>query len=112
MKFIPKNVVGHFPAEKKYKGVIVEQKPTPDERYLWLLIEVEGKSSMLNITIPTGSMLFNTFATAFADSNGEVDTKDFIDTEIEFTLKDKKNNGAIYSRFATLDVIMEDENDD
>ncbi|MBE6713057.1 MAG: hypothetical protein E7580_06010 [Ruminococcaceae bacterium] len=107
MKFIPKNVVGHFPAEKKYKGVIVEQKPTPDERYLWLLIEVEGKSSMLNITIPTGSMLFNTFATAFADSNGEVDTKDFIDTEIEFTLKDREINGTIYSRFATLEAVME-----
>ena len=106
MKFRPQKVAGHFPAEK-YRGVIVEQKPTPDERFIWLLIEVEGKSSMLNITIPTGSMLFNSFASAFADSNGEVDTTDFVDTVIEFTLKDKEINGAIYSRFATLEAVME-----
>ncbi len=107
MKFTPKNVAGHFPAKTKYRGVIVEQKPTPDERFIWLLIDVEGKSSMLNITIPTGSMLFNSFASAFADSNGEVDTEDFIDTEIEFVLKDKEINGTIYSRFATLEAVME-----
>lgn len=112
MKFRPQNVTGHFPAGIKYRGVILEQKPTPDERFIWLLVEVEGKSSMLNITIPCASMLFNTFASAFADSKGEMDTNDFVDTEIEFTLKDKEINGVIYSRFATLTVIMEDDNND
>lgn len=57
-------------------------------------------------------MLFNSFSSDFVDENGTVETEDFVDTEIEFTVKDRDINGEIYSRFSKINAIMEEENND
>lgn len=111
MKFRPQKITGHIPAGT-YKGVILEQKASPDERYLWLKIDVDTVDSVLNIAIPCNSMIFNSFSSDFIDEKGTVETEDFVDTEIEFTVKDREINGEIYSRFSKINAIMEDENND
>ena len=111
MKFKLQNMTGHIPAGN-YKGVIVEEQATSDQRYLWLKIEVEDVESILHITIPCASTLFHTFAAAFADKKGNVDTQDFVHTEIEFSVKDREINGTVYSRFSKINAVMEEENYD
>lgn len=111
MLFKHQKITGHY-NHGNYKGTIVEQTASSDERYLWLKIHVDEKESLLNIAIPCASMIFNEFASVFADEDGNVDTADFVDTEIEFTLKDCEINGTVYSRFAKVNAVMEDDNND
>lgn len=111
MIFKPQHVVGRIPAGN-YQGTILEENTSPDERYLWLKIAVDGIDEKLNIAIPTASALFHSFASLFANKLGEVDTSDFVDTVIEFAVKDKEVNGTTYSRFSKLEPIMEEEYND
>lgn len=107
MKLSISNVVGHMPAGN-YKGVITKQYVSPDENHLWLNIEVEGKKDLLNICLSLNSIVFNTFAKDFADENGEFDTVDFVNTEITFSLIDRKINGNVYSKIAYIKAEMEE----
>lgn len=104
----PQNLTGHIPPGN-YKGYILEQRPSVDNRYLWLKIQPENQNIILNITIPCASVVFNDFALDFANDKGIVNTEDFIDTMVEFTLKDYEVNGTIYSRFSALKAILEDD---
>lgn len=100
--------------EGDYIGKIVYQSVSKDYKYLWLNIEVEGFSSQLNISIALSSNLLNDFALNFADTDGELDTEDFINERISFSLIDREINEHIYSKFSRLELIsdsVEEEND-
>lgn len=111
MKIKPQNLTGHIPPGR-YNGTIIEQRESSDQRYLWLKIDVEEKDVILNIAIPCASMIFNNFALDFIDDLGYVDTKNFINTLIEFTVKNYELNNSVYSRFTALKAIMEDDEND
>lgn len=108
MKFTPKNYVGHLP-EGKYQGIITEQSESADKKYLWLKIAVEGEAdTILNISISLNSMILNNFAKYYEDTNGEVDTEDFVDSLIDFSVQDKVVGENVYSKFATLMPVFND----
>lgn len=107
MIFKPQKITGRIP-EGNYTGVIIEQSSSSDERYVWLKIEVEGIEAIFNVAIPVSSMTFNKFAQTFSNSNGEVNTEDFIDTMIEFSVTDREINGEIYSKIKTIEAVLED----
>ena len=111
MKIKPQNLTGHIPPGR-YNGTIIEQRESSDQRYLWLKIDVEERDVILNIAIPCASVIFNDFAKAFVDKQGYVNTEDFVDTMIEFSLKNYELNDSIYSRFTALNAIMEDDEND
>lgn len=95
--------------EGNYTGTIVYQSVSNDNKYLWLNVAVDGKNLELNISIALASNLFNNFAMNFADVNGELDTEDFLNTRISFTLFNKEINDKIYSKFSSLEPIFEEE---
>lgn len=95
--------------EGNYTGTIVYQSVSKDNRYLWLNVEVDGYSSLLNISISLASNLLNNFAMNFADEKGDVDTEDFLDTKISFTLFNKEYDEKIYSKFSSLEPIFEEK---
>ena len=98
--------------EGNYTGKIVYQSISKDNRYLWLNVEVDGYSSLLNISISLASNLLNNFAMNFADEQGDVDTEDFVDTRISFTLFNKEYDEKIFSKFSSLEPIFEEEDGD
>ncbi|MGN0493473.1 MAG: hypothetical protein ACI4F7_07475 [Acutalibacteraceae bacterium] len=98
--------------EGDYIGKIVYQSVSKDYKYLWLNIEVDGFSSQLNISISLSSNLLNNFAMNFADKYGELDTEDFINARISFSLIDKEINEHIYSKFSRLELISDEEEND
>ena len=55
------------------------------------------------------SNLLNNFAMNFADKDGDVDTEDFLNTRISFTLFNKEYDEKIYSKFSSLEPIFEEE---
>ena len=95
--------------EGNYTGKITYQSVSSDNKYLWLNVAVDGRSSELNISIALASNLLNNFAMHFADVNGELDTEDFLNTRISFTLINREINGKVYSKFKRLDPIFEEE---
>jgi len=95
--------------EGSYTGTIIYQNVSNDNKYLWLNIAVDGQNAELNISIALASNLFNNFAMHFADEKGELDTEDFLNTRISFTLFDKVINDNIYSKFSALEPIFEDD---
>ena len=95
--------------EGNYIGTIVYQSISRDNKYLWLNIEVDGYNTLLNISISLASNLLNNFAMNFADQNGDVDTEDFLNSRITFTLLNKEYDGKIYSKFSSLEPILEEE---
>ena len=95
--------------EGAYTGTIVYQSVSKDNRYLWLNVEVDGYSSLLNISISLASALFNNFARNFANESGDVDTEDFLNTRISFSLINKKHTEYIYSKFSSLEPIINEE---
>lgn len=112
MKLKLQKITGHIP-QGSYQGVITEESVSFDGKYLWMKIELKDYIEILNISIPINSVLFNQFALCFQDDDGNVDTEDFIDTEIKFTVGDKTIGVVTYSKFLTLEPVWEDdENDD
>ena len=95
--------------EGNYTGTIVYQSVSKDNKYLWLNIEVDGYKPLLNISISLASNLLNNFAINFADKDGDVDTEDFLNTRISFTLFNKEYDEKIYSKFSSLEPIFEEE---
>ena len=95
--------------EGNYTGTIVYQSVSKDNKYLWLNIEVDGYKPLLNISISLASNLLNNFAINFADKDGDVDTEDFLNTRISFTLFNKEYDENIYSKFSSLEPIFEEE---
>lgn len=95
--------------EGNYTGTIVYQSVSKDNKYLWLNIEVDGYKPLLNISISLASNLLNNFAMNFADKDGDVDTEDFLNTRISFTLFNKEYDEKIYSKFSSLEPIFEEE---
>lgn len=108
MKLKLNQIVGRI-SEGNHKGVIRKQTISSDRKYQWFQIEVNGVEETLNISVPFDSIIFNQFAQAFCDENGEIDTEDFVDVEIEFTVSDKSINGVVYSKFQSLQALMEEE---
>lgn len=100
--------VNHMP-EGNYTGTIVYQSVSNDNKYLWLNIAVDGQNSELNISIALASNLLNNFAIHFADEKGELDTEDFLNTRISFSLFNKEINEKIYSKFSSLEPIFDEE---
>ena len=107
MIFKPQKITGRIP-EGNYTGVIIEQSSSSDERYIWLKIEVDDLDEIFNVSISVNSMIFNKFAQFFSNPNGEVNTEDFIDTMIEFSVTDREINGEIYSKIKTIEAVLED----
>lgn len=95
--------------EGNYTGTIIYQSVSNDNKYLWLNVGVDGQNAELNISIALASNLFNNFAMHFADENGELDTEDFLNKRISFTLFNKEINEKIYSKFSSLEPIFEEE---
>lgn len=107
MIFKPQKITGRIPAGN-YTGVIIEQSSSSDERYVWLKIEVEGIEEKFNVAIPMNSMTLNKFAQTFTNSNGEVNTEDFINVMVEFSVTDREINGEVYSKIKTIEAVLED----
>lgn len=95
--------------EGDYMGIITNQSVSNDNKYLWLNVAVDGHSSELNISIALASNILNNFAIHFADKDGELDTEDFLNTRISFTLINREINGKVYSKFKRLDPIFEEK---
>ena len=104
------NITGHLP-EGEYTGTITEATVSMDIKYLWLKIKVDGTSNeTLNISMPINSVLFDKFARCFSEDLNVVNTDDFINTMIKFTLKDRESlTGEIYSKFVKIVPFFEDE---
>ena len=94
--------------EGDYTGKITNQSVSSDNKYLWLNVAVDGRSSELNISIALASNLLNNFAMHFADVNGELDTEDFLNVRISFTLINREINGKVYSKFSSLEPIFDE----
>ena len=94
--------------EGNYTGKITNQSVSSDNKYLWLNVAVDGRSSELNISIALASNLLNNFAMHFADVNGELDTEDFLNVRISFTLIQREINGKVYSKFSSLEPIFDE----
>ena len=94
--------------EGNYTGKITNQSVSSDNKYLWLNVAVDGRSSELNISIALASNLLNNFAMHFADINGELDTEDFLNVRISFTLINREINGKVYSKFSSLEPIFDE----
>lgn len=94
--------------EGNYTGKITNQSVSSDNKYLWLNVAVDGRSSELNISIALASNLLNNFAMHFADVNGELDTEDFLNVRISFTLINREINGKVYSKFSSLEPIFDE----
>ena len=95
--------------EGDYTGKITNQSISNDNKYLWLNVAVDGHSSELNISIALASNILNNFAIHFADADGELDTEDFLNVRIAFTLINREINGKVYSKFSSLEPIFEEE---
>ncbi len=95
--------------EGSYTGTIVYQSVSKDDKYLWLNVAIDGEKTELNISIALASNLLNNFAMNFADENGDLDTEDFLNVKISFTLIDREINGKIYSKFSSLEPVFEEE---
>ena len=108
MKIKPKEVTNHIPAGD-YQGTIVEQNESSDSKFIWLKINVEELDIDLNVSVSLGGVMFYNFAKHFMDDNGEVDTEDFLYTEIMFSVADKKIGDNLYSRLTKLNPVFEEE---
>ena len=108
MKMQLKEVTNHIPAGD-YQGTIVEQNESSDGKFLWLKIKVDEAESTLSTSIYLNSVMFYNFAKYFADDNGEIDTEDFLDTMVQFTVADKKCGDNIYSKLTKLSPVFEEE---
>ena len=95
--------------EGNYTGKITNQSISNVNKYLWLNVAVDGHSSELNISIALASNILNNFAIHFADADGELDTEDFLNVRIAFTLINREINGKVYSKFSSLEPIFEEE---
>lgn len=104
------NITGRLP-EGEYTGTITEATVSMDIKYLWLKIQVDGTSNeTLNISMPINSVLFDKFARCFSEDLNVVNTDDFVNTMIKFTLKDRESlTGEIYSKFVKILPFFEDE---
>lgn len=111
MLFKPQIVTGHIP-EGDYEGVIREVSESFDSKYLWMKVEIDGMDEILNISVPLNSVVLNNYAMNFCNKKGEVDTDDFIDTFIEFTVADRVVGSETYSKFTKLSPIMEENEND
>ena len=100
---------GHLP-EGNYEGVIKEANVSADLKYLWLKIDVENTSEQtLNISMPINSVIFDKFARCFVGNENSVNTDDFINTLIEFNLRDRPAfTGETYSKFVKISPIYEE----
>lgn len=109
MKFKIKSYAKRIP-EGSYTGVIREVYASSDSHYLWFTIDVDDSNKCLNISVPINSIVLNDFAVYFADkSSGEVDSDDFIDTMIEFTVYDKEINGEVYSKIKKITPVLDED---
>ncbi len=104
------NITGRLP-EGEYTGTITETTVSMDIKYLWLKIRVDGTSNeTLNISLPINSVLFDKFARFFAEDSTVVDTDDFVNTLIKFTLKDRESStGEKYSKFINISPVFRSE---
>ena len=110
MKF--KVMTIHHAPEGEYCGTIREANLSSDGKYFWFVIDVEDLKRKLNISIPVNHPLFINFAQDYIDDNGELETDDFIDSFIKFSVIDKEINGNVYSKFSALESIFEDEEEE
>lgn len=94
--------------EGNYTGKITNQSVSSDNKYLWLNVAVDGQKSELNISTSLASNLLNNFAMNFADADGELDTEDFLNVRISFTLINREINGKVYSKFSSLEPISDE----
>ena len=108
MKMQLKEVTNHIPAGD-YQGTIIEQNESSDGKYLWLKIKVEDLDIDFNVSISLGGVMFYNYAKYFIDDDGEVDTEDFLDTMIMFSVADKKIGNNVYSRLTKLNPVFEEE---
>lgn len=108
MKLVIDNYVNHLPPGN-YKGYIVKETESEDSKYLWLNIELMNENTVLNISIPTKSFILQNFAKYFVVKDNEVDTSDFINTLVDFTVEDKKINDDVFSKFKRLIPIFDNE---
>lgn len=111
MKIKVNKITGHIP-QGSYQGVITEASVSYDGKYLWLKVELNDYIEVLNISLPINSVPFSKFAAWYEDDSGHIDTADFINTEINFTVADKVIGGVTYSKFITLEPVWEEEEDD
>lgn len=102
----------HHVPEGEYFGTIREANLSSDGKYFWFVIDVECLERRLNISVYVNHPLFVNFAQNYIDDNGELETDDFVDSFIKFSVIDKKINGNIYSKFSALEPMFEDEEEE
>ena len=97
--------------EGEYSGTIIETSVSKDMKYLWLKIEVDGTSNeILNISMPINSVLFDKFARSFVENSDVVNTDEFVNTLIQFTLKDRiSSTGETFSKFVKISPVFIEE---
>lgn len=108
MKKKLQKVTNHITAGD-YQGTIIEQNESSDGKFLWLKIKIDDVDSVLSISIYLDGVMFYNFAKYFSDDNGEIDTEDFLDTMVQFTVADKKSGDNIYSKLTKLSPVFEEE---
>lgn len=108
MKMQLKEVTNHIPAGD-YQGTIVEQNESSDGKFLWLKIKVDEAESTLSTSIYLNGVMFYNFAKYFADDNGELDTEEFLNAEVQFSVADKQSGDNIYSKLTKLSPVFEEE---
>ena len=108
MKLTLQKLTGHIP-DGNYQGYIVEQSVSDDGKYLWIKIEIEGMPELFNTSIATSSLLFHIFCRDFDTANNEIETEDFMNVMVAFTVKDHIIYGQTYSKIVSLRAILEDE---
>ena len=66
------------------------------------IFEQKHQKQNIRLKIFFQTLSFQKFAQFFSNPNGEVNTEDFIDTMIEFSVTDREINGEIYSKKAPV----------
>ena len=106
MYFKPIKITTYIPSGI-YEGAIIEQSCSSDERYLWIKIEIEGFEEIFNTSLSVNSVLFNNFSQAFKNNDGIVNTEDFVNTMIRFSVTDRTIRGQTYSKINSIEAILE-----
>lgn len=95
--------------EGSYSGWIKSCSVSQNGEYIWFKIKLDNTNFILNTSLPIAGKVFNDFAVNFVDENGNLDTKDFLNVNIDFSVVDRKINEKVYSKI--IKIIPKEEVD-
>ena len=88
-----------------YTGYIQSKTDDTKNNRIWFNILVGN--NLLNIALSKQTHVYNKFAKYFV-VDGYVDTDDFVNNEVQFSVTDHTINGEVYSRITSIKCITKE----